>query len=1068
MAESNPIQVILTDDGIKIIKAQKTADNAAGGVTNLNDPNLMNVIEKQNNVVQFSGLTSQYKVLMQNAKDDGIDTTSVTTAYNNLNQFMASVLADPGHASDVDRVAYKKCQDAYNQELANLQNALQNYANSEFASAASAASQASMATSQAFSAASSAHSQAQAISDRVDSEITVQSTATSQAQSAADSAFSQAKDALDTGNAVSQAVIDLKDGSTLTIAELGSGVATKISSSEFASYKTQTDSQVAEMVTSGAFTAYSQATAELISDKVANSEFTSYKEETASGISSMVKSSDFNSYKDQTDKAFEDTVSSEDYKSDKKQTANMISDTVSDAINGLTISNRNLALGTVTAFTITGNTSGNKMYSLSSTIANGTTVTVSFDITSTNATGDYGIQFIGGTWQTVTGVDDFNGLPLFSGTQHLSYTFKTEADYSDGVQLRLDNSTSTVTVSNFIISESSKEVSWTPAPEDQATESQFTQLKGDIDLRVKKGDLISDINVNPDNIIISTDGKLVLSGKNINFDSDNPVIIPSANIDKLLVGKNLKTADISANTFTTNNGTFTVDKYGLVTATSLVIRGTTNLVYNAALAGNNGSSIPGWNISNNGICWQNVTHDGVPSIGFNNTAVGWTMFAQTKLYPLNGVTGQPFSASVWFKEDGSDTSLQYGFNLSFFDSNGNRISAFSPASGNWNGISSGQDWSYVTINNAVAPSNAVSVGLQYWAYNGHGNACFSQPMLTQTANAMGYQPDTGNVVSAGEIDGSVINGAIINTPNLVLGDNGQITGGYSVNDDISWFQPINGTGELHISNGYIQSSAKIIYYNKLLQGIGGDKWGHWASSSQFVPAPDQAHPDTSNVAESTLTPAFLKLDIFSADKSSVVSRAYIDGTGLYINDGGSESIVSMLSDYELVSNGMAYLNTGIQMKQDASFTFGNLAMSGYHSISMLDGQALYFTENANAASSPIEIVAKTFTKASRLSIKHDITPLSTAESSRLLNAIDVEKFRYITDNATFKYQYGGVIDDINSLGSKQYSMPPELLNEDGTGINLDSLTGILIKRVQDQDKMIGELSMRLTKLEMEK
>lgn len=40
MAESNATQVILTDDGIKIINAQNTADNASGGVANLNDPNL--------------------------------------------------------------------------------------------------------------------------------------------------------------------------------------------------------------------------------------------------------------------------------------------------------------------------------------------------------------------------------------------------------------------------------------------------------------------------------------------------------------------------------------------------------------------------------------------------------------------------------------------------------------------------------------------------------------------------------------------------------------------------------------------------------------------------------------------------------------------------------------------------------------------------------------------------------------------------------------------------------------------------------------------------------------------
>ncbi|MCT3066728.1 phage tail protein, partial [Lactiplantibacillus pentosus] len=135
-------QVILTDDGLKIINAQNTADNASGGVANLNDPNLMSVIEKQNNVVQFAGLTSQYNVLIQDAKDERIDTVAVTTAYNNLNRFMADILADPNHASDIDRVTYKKYQDAYNEELAKLQNALQNNVNNKFTSAASATRQA--------------------------------------------------------------------------------------------------------------------------------------------------------------------------------------------------------------------------------------------------------------------------------------------------------------------------------------------------------------------------------------------------------------------------------------------------------------------------------------------------------------------------------------------------------------------------------------------------------------------------------------------------------------------------------------------------------------------------------------------------------------------------------------------------------------------------------------------------------------------------------------------------------------------------------------------------------------
>ncbi|MCC6118067.1 hypothetical protein LA430_16575, partial [Lactiplantibacillus plantarum] len=84
--------------------------------------------------------------------------------------------------------------------------------------------------------------------------------------------------------AVSQAVTSLKDGSTLTIAELGSGLADKVSNSEYASYKYQTASQIGEMVTDGAFSAYQQTTKDLISSKVANSDFSSYKDETASAI----------------------------------------------------------------------------------------------------------------------------------------------------------------------------------------------------------------------------------------------------------------------------------------------------------------------------------------------------------------------------------------------------------------------------------------------------------------------------------------------------------------------------------------------------------------------------------------------------------------------------------------------------------------------------------------------------------------------------------------------------------------------------------------------------------------
>ncbi|MCT3286736.1 hypothetical protein EFP14_08320, partial [Lactiplantibacillus pentosus] len=101
----------------------------------------------------------------------------------------------------------------------------------------------------------------------------------------------------------------------------------------------------------------------------------------------------------------------------------------------------------------------------------------------------------------------------------------------------------------FIISESSKEVSWTPAPEDQATQSQITQLSHDINLRVTKGDLIDQINIQAGNTLISSSGQLTLAADTIYFDAKKPVIIPSANITGTLNGKTINASTINGTTF---------------------------------------------------------------------------------------------------------------------------------------------------------------------------------------------------------------------------------------------------------------------------------------------------------------------------------------------------------------------------------------------------------------------------------------------------------------------------------------------------------------------------------------
>ncbi|WP_072566909.1 hypothetical protein [Lactiplantibacillus plantarum] len=221
MAESNATQVILTDDGIKIINAQNTADNAASGVTNLNDPNLMSVIEKQAQTAQYAGLTSQYNVILKRAKDAGISTTALTTAYTNLNTFMAAILTDTTKASDVDRDTYKSLTDAYNTAISNVQAALSNSFNTDIDNMQSNVSVASQAASSAVIVAS----QAAATGNNASQVASQAASAANQAKSAGDNATVVANNA---SQAASSAVIA---GSTAAVnADKAIGVANQAKS----------------------------------------------------------------------------------------------------------------------------------------------------------------------------------------------------------------------------------------------------------------------------------------------------------------------------------------------------------------------------------------------------------------------------------------------------------------------------------------------------------------------------------------------------------------------------------------------------------------------------------------------------------------------------------------------------------------------------------------------------------------------------------------------------------------------------------------------------------------------
>ncbi|MBO6417339.1 phage tail protein [Enterococcus gallinarum] len=89
---------------------------------------------------------------------------------------------------------------------------------------------------------------------------------------------------------------------------------------------------------------------------------------------------------------------------------------------------------------------------------------------------------------------------------------------------------STLKYKELKLQKGNKATLWTPAPEDMATSSQFTQLSDKINLKVSKGDLISQINVEAGKTLIQT-GKLYLDAATVTFSGQ--AFIPVASIKDL-------------------------------------------------------------------------------------------------------------------------------------------------------------------------------------------------------------------------------------------------------------------------------------------------------------------------------------------------------------------------------------------------------------------------------------------------------------------------------------------------------------------------------------------------------
>ena len=160
--------------------------------------------------------------------------------------------------------------------------------------------------------------------------------------------------------------------------------------------------------------------------------------------------------------------------------------------NNLQIGGTNRALLTGTPKTITGNGGANQsmdLYTMPSTgyeLFGGDDVMISYDITASGNTlsGTYIIQGNGHPgWTFAPGPQSRKLSDIGNGnTLHVKDKVKFGSSSSNnfnGLQIRMDNASGTLTISNFKIEKGNKATAWSPAPEDvgytYATKSEVTQ-----------------------------------------------------------------------------------------------------------------------------------------------------------------------------------------------------------------------------------------------------------------------------------------------------------------------------------------------------------------------------------------------------------------------------------------------------------------------------------------------------------------------------------------------------------------------------------------------------------------
>ncbi len=195
----------------------------------------------------------------------------------------------------------------------------------------------------------------------------------------------------------------------------------------------------------------------------------------------------------------------------------------------------------------------------------------------------------------------------------------------------------------------------------------------------------------------------------------------------------------------------------------------------------------------------------------------------------------------------------------------------------------------------------------------------------------------------------------------------------------------------------------------------------------------------------------------------VQGRVDIDSSGIYVGNNWSDTKIT-----HLYSDGGVFV--GGQLNSTDGIKAGGL-QTGWQqdcSVSPVSGTIIYFHNEAGTTIDlhAGDIVSHGNTIKSTLSDKRNISDISRVSALAKINATDIKQWQYKDDDNS-KIHIGPIIDNVNKLGSKQYSIPNELISSSGneTGLNESNALSMTIAAIQELSHRNDELSQRITELE---